>query len=215
MLIHRQNAGPIDKVVGKIGINPYVSIPRRKLNITINGDAEGWAGAVIPERTLYNKLLDGIGKYAPRMMNGLISKQSNSTNFICDVPNALRAYLATGDLVRYYDASAEALSADSITIDAISAEDGGDLGTGYTKITCTGEVFTAAPLTGADYLVLSDGSEEDADMVLVDEEVDLSDSLDKVVSGSDGCVVKKSLINRTDFINKVALAGREFYVLNE
>jgi hypothetical protein len=214
-LIHRQNAGPTNKAIGAVGFDPYIGseIPKRK-SITIDGDAQGFAGEVIPARTLYNKL-SATDKYAPRFVNGLIAQSNNSTNFVCDVPNALRAFLAVSDKVRFYDVSAETLSADSITIDAIGAEGSGHEGADYTLITCTGEVFNSAPASGTDLLVLSDGSEDDSDMVLVDEEVDLADSVDKVVSASYACTLKKSLINRADYINKADLAGREFYVANE
>lgn len=215
MLIHRQNAGPTNLVIGQVGIDPYIGDPGPRKSITIDGDAQGFGGDTIPARTLYNKQNDGNGKYAPRFVNGLISVVNNTTNFTCDVPNALRAFLAVGDKVRYYDASAEALSADSITIDVISAEDGGDGGAGYTKITCTGEVFTAAPVTGTDLLVLSDGTEDDSDIVLVDEEVDLSDSVDKVVPAAYECVLKQSCVNRVDYITKSDLAGRKFYIRYE
>lgn len=213
-LIHRQNAGPTNKAVGGAGFDPYVGseIPKRK-SITIDGDAEGFAATVIAGRTLYNKLTDG--KYAPRFVNAVMTQITNSTNFVCDVPDAMRSFLIVGDKIKWYDVSAAALSADSITIDIISALGGGTGGAGYTKITCTGEVFAATPVTGTDLLVLADGSELDSDLVLVDEDVDLADSADKVVSASYCCTLKKSLLNRADYINKADLAGREFYILNE
>ena len=214
MLIHRQNAGPINAVVGAVGFDPYIgSEPPDRASITIDGAAEVFTGTVIPARTLYNKLTSG--KYAPRFVSGVIMQGHNSTDFICDVTNAEGLYLKAGDKVRFYDASAEALSADAITIDTVSAAGGGFSGAAWTKITCSGEVFSANPVTGSDLLVLSDGSEDDSDVVLVDEAVDLTDGNDKVVSASYACVLKKSLINRADYINKADLAGREFYIKNE
>lgn len=214
-LIHRQNAGPINKAIGAVGFDPYIGseIPKRK-SITIDGDAKGFAATVIPARTLYNKL-SAADKYVPRFINGLIAQSNNTSNFVCDVPDALRAFLTVSDKVRFYDVSAAAISADSITIDTIGALGSGHEGAGYTLITCTGETFTSAPASGTDLLVLSDGSEDDSDMVLVDEEVDLADSVDKVVSASYACTIKKSVVNRADYINKADLAGREFYVVNE
>ncbi len=212
--IHRQNAGPGNVAVGKVGFDPYIGseVPDKR-SITIDGDAQGFAGSVIPEFTLYNMLTDG--KYAPRFVSGAMTSITNSTNMECDVPNAMRPYLAVNDLVKFYDASAGALSTDSITVDAISAADGGTGGTGFTKITCTGQVFSATPVSTGDLLVLADGSELDSDIVLVDEEVDLTDSVDQVVSASYTATLKKSLINRADNINKADLAGREFYIRNE
>ena len=215
MLIHRQNAGPINLAVGKVGLDPYCDnsvIPSRR-TITIDGDAEGFAGTVVPERTLYNKL-SATDKYVPRFVNGAMLQITNSTNFICDIPNAMRGYFIATDKVKWYDISAAALSADSITVDAVSALDGGTGGAGYTKITCTAEVFLSTPVSG-DLLVLADGSEIDSDVVLVDEEVSLADSVDKIVSASYSCTIKASLVNRVDYINKANLAGREFYVRNE
>lgn len=215
MLIHRQNVGPTAAVTGKTGFDPYIGDPsaRARTSITIDGDAVGFGGTVIPERTLYNKLTTG-GKYVPRFISGAMTSIVNSTNFDCDVPNAMRDYLTVGDHVKFFDISANALSADSIEITAISAEDGGDTGAGYTKVTCTGEVFTSTPASG-DLLVLANGSELDTDMVLVDEEVDLTDSIDQVVNGSYECTLKKSLINRADYVNNADLAGRKFYIRNE
>lgn len=214
MLIHRQNAGPINRILGATGFDPYIGseIPCRR-SITIDGDTEGFAGNVVPARTLYNKL-SAADKYAPRFVNGAMTQITNSTNFVCDIPNAMRAYFIATDKVKWYDISAGALSADSITVDIVSVADGGTGGAGYTKITCTAEVFLSTPTSG-DLLVLSDGSEVDSDLVLVDEEVDLADSIDKIVSASYECTLKASLINRADYVNKADLAGRNFYIRNE
>lgn len=213
MLTHRQNAGPIDAVIGKIGLDPYIGdAPCSRRSITIDGAAQGFTGTVVSGRTLYNMLTGG--KYVPRFVNGAMTSITNSTNFVCDIPNAMRGFFAVSDKVKFYDVSAGTLSTDSITVDAISAADSGTGGAGFTKITCTGEVFSATPVN-TDLLVLSDGSELDSDIVLVDEDVDLTAGTDKVVSAAYCATLKKSLINRADYINKADLAGREFYIRNE
>jgi len=137
--------------------------------------------------TLYTKE-QGASKYnyAPFIPPAVITDVTNSTNFIVDIPNAYRQFFKVGDNVSVLDVSvgtgvtafidddedtADPSSMDGVTIDIISAEDGGTGGSGFTKITCTtdevGSSFTAA---AGDVLVLTKYAMSDR-LVLVEEPI--------------------------------------------
>ena len=124
-------------------------------------------------------------KALPFFSSAAMTDITNTTNFICDVVDALARRFKVGDLVKFYDVSAGGLDTGALTsieIDIVSAAGGGTAGAGFTKITCTGEVFTNTPAT-ADLLVLADGTELSANAVLVQEDFTFDGATDFSASG--------------------------------
>lgn len=171
----------------------------------------------------------GSGKYnhAPFIPPAIITDVTNTTNFVCDIPNAYREFFATGDTVcvldvsagtgvnTFVDDTADDATPDSmvgITIDAISAVDGGTGGTGFTKITCTGETLGSSWSAAAgDVLVLAKYAMSDR-LVLVEEPILFTaDSVAITVAGifvADR--IDQNYIWNTTYVDKTKLYGRNF-----
>jgi hypothetical protein len=156
------------------GSEAMIGRPGRSVPITIDGsDARYGVSASDTEiqtgpRLYARKTATPFGAL-PFFSNAAMTDITNSTNFVCDVPDALARRFKVGDLVKFYDVSDGALDTGaltSLTIDIVSVAGGGTAGAGFTRITCTGEVFTNTPAT-ADLLVLADGTELSANVVVV------------------------------------------------
>lgn len=173
---------PFQSQGGKEGMigDDHVAIP-----VTVDGasgrygvssaDKETIAGPV-----LYARQTASPYKAMPFFSYGVMTDITNVTDFVCDVPDAYAKRFAVGDLVKFYDVSAGGLDTGaltSLTIDVISAAGGGTGGAGYTKITCTAEVFTNTPATN-DLLVLADGTELSKNVVVISDDIDFDGSSD-------------------------------------
>jgi len=111
-----------------------------------------------------------------------MSSVNNTTTFDCDIPNADRYKFAVGDEVVVWDVSAKTwlyqTGTTGVTIASISDADGGDQGTGYTKITATtNQTFGTGTPADGDVLYLYD------------------DSIDQI---EDGLVNPKAVQDQTD-----------------
>lgn len=119
-------------------------------------------------------------KALPFFSSAAATSITNTTNFVCDVPDAYAKRFKVGDLVTFYDVSAGALdtgAVNSITVDAVGAAGSGTGGTGFTLVTCTGETFTNTP-AASDLLVLADGTQLSANVVVVAGDVEMDGSTD-------------------------------------
>lgn len=122
--------------------------------------------------TLYGRQTASPGKYVPFLTLALIASSTNSTNYVATLSLALEAGIfSVADTVKFWDTSAGAFISDSsgdpITVDAV------DPTAGNNTVTCTGEVFTANSAAG-DYLVIWDGSQDEANIMMVMEDIDFS-----------------------------------------
>ncbi len=190
------NQGGKEASIGDRG----VAIP-----MTINGAAARYGTSTVDEVItgphLYARETVSPYKALPFFSNGAMTDITNSTNFICDVPDSVAKRFAVGDFVKFYDVSATALDAGTLTnltIDVVSAAGGGTGGAGFTKITCTGEVFTNTPAT-ADLLVLADGTELSANVVVVEGDITFDGVTDFSAPGYVSGVFNKSEVNNTDY----------------
>lgn len=173
--------------------------------ITIDGASARYGTTTVDEVVegpyLYARKTASPYKALPFFSNGAMTDITNSTNFVCDVPDAVAKRFKVGDLVKFYDVSAGALDAGaltSLTIDVVSAAGGGTGGAGFTKITCTAEVFTNTPAT-ADLLVLADGTELSVNVVVVEGDITFDGATDFSAPGYVSGVFKKSEVNNTSY----------------
>jgi len=173
--------------------------------ITIDGASGRYGSSTADEVTtgphLFARQTASPYKAMPFFSNAAMTDITNSTNFICDVVDALAKRFAVGDLVKFYDVSDGALDAGALTsleIDIISAAGGGTGGAGFTKITCTAEVFTNTPAT-ADLLVLADGTELSVNAMVVDGDVTFDGSTDMGNKGYVTGVYNKANLYNTDY----------------
>lgn len=175
--------------------------------ITIDGASGRYGTASADETmeafTLFARQSASPYKAMPFFSSGAMTDITNTTNFICDVPDATRQRFAVGDLVKFYDVSAGAIDTGALTsieIDIVSVAGGGTGGAGFTKITCTGEVFTNLPAT-ADLLLLADGTELSDRVVLVQESIAFDGSTDKLSTGyTKGSFIASKVNNATYFV---------------
>jgi len=157
-------------ILTKLGGYKRVDFPWRgnvsRKEITIANDR----AMVIPEFCLMTRE-KGTNKYKymPFIPAAVITTVTNTTNFICDIKNEYKQFFKVADTVVVLDVSDDTYATfideeaagtyTGITIDAISAKDGGAGGTGYTLITCTGQVLDAGWTAAAgDILCLSEFS---------------------------------------------------------
>lgn len=182
--------------------DPGTSIP-----VTIDGASAryGLAAAIesVKGPSLFARQSASPYKAMPFFSSAVMTDITNTTNFICDIPDALAQRFAVGDLVKFYDVSESGLDAGaltSLTIDIISAAGGGTAGAGFTKITCTAEVFTNTPAT-SDLLVLADGTELSNRVLVVLDDVDFDGSSDFNTAGYiDGAFQSDKVGNATYFV---------------
>ena len=128
--------------------------------------------AKIPKGTLFGRQTASPGKYVPFMTLIKIASATNTTNFVATLVTAAEAgcFTITTDKIKLWDTSAGALvgqpsTGNALTVDAVDASAG--------TVTCTGETVDTTPAEG-DYLVIIDGSEDPANIVLLLEEIDFS-----------------------------------------
>jgi len=176
-------------------------------------------------------LEQGSGKYnyVPFIPPATITDVTNTTNFVADIPNDYREFFKVGDTVcvldvsegtgvnTFVDKTSDSATPDSmvgITIDAISAEDGGTGGTGYTKITCTGEEMGSSWTAAAgDVLVLAKYAMSDR-LVLVEEPF-LYTADDSAITLSAIFVadrIDQNYIWNSTYVDKTKLYGRNFFL---
>jgi hypothetical protein len=188
------NQGGKEAQIGKVG----TAIP-----ITIAGDKYGTAlvKELITGPRLYARRTASPYKALPFFSNAVMTDITNVTNFVCDVPDADAKRFAVGDKVTFYDVSAGILDAgavNEITVDIISAAGGGTGGAGFTKITCTGEVFTNTP-AASDLLVLADGTQLSVNAIVVEKDIEFDGSTEFAAQGFVSGVYDKAKINNTTY----------------
>lgn len=191
------NQGGVDAMIG----DPGTSIP-----ITVDGSSARYGTSsadteIASGPHLFARKSASPYDALPFFSNAAMTDITNSTNFVCDVPDALAKRFKVGDLVKFYDVSDGALDTGaltSLTIDIVSAAGGGTAGAGFTKITCTDEVFTNTP-AASDLLVLADGTELSSRAMVVLDDVEFDGSTEFGGKGFTGGSFNASKVNNTDY----------------
>jgi len=180
--------------------------------------------------TLYTKEQgDSKYNYAPFLPPAVITDVTNSTHFVADIPNAYREFFKVGDQACVLDVSAgttvntfvdtdgdtaAVATMSGAVIDIISAEDGGTGGSGFTKITCTGdEMGTSWTAAAGDVLVLAKYAMSDR-LVLVEEPILFTaDSSSITVAGIfTADRIDQNYIWNSTYVDKTKLYGRNFFL---
>lgn len=168
-----QYPGVTTPYVNQGGEDAMIGDPGAAIPITVDGSSERYGTSSADTEIargphLFARKTASPYDAMPFFSNAVMTDITNSTNFVCDVPDALAKRFKVGDLVKFYDVSESEVDAGaltSLTIDIVSVAGGGTAGAGFTKITCTGEVFTNTPAT-SDLLVLADGTELSANALV-------------------------------------------------
>lgn len=135
----------------------------------------------------------------PFMNNTAIINPTNVTNATVDIADADAVKFKVGDLITYYDVSAGALHTETKTLDIIGAAGSG--GAGETLLTMTGEVWTTAPVAG-DLLVVADGAQLSANVIVVDESVAFDGATDFPSKGYVTGVFQKDKVGNTTYFDQ-------------
>lgn len=182
--------------------NPYVSQGSKEA--MLNGDASGIPMTIEGTRkvgtvkgpSLFARKTAAPHKALPFMQAAAIINPTNTTNATIDVADADAIKFKVGDVVTFYDVSTGTLSAETSTIDIIGAAGSG--GTGETLITFTGEVWSTPP-EADDLLVLADGTQLSANVVVVLEDVTFDGVNDKIATGFYAGVFRKAAVENTTY----------------
>jgi len=168
----------------------------KKKPVTI--DYDRW-NAKTEKNTLFGQQTATPGKYAPFMLAPVMSAYTAETPS-CVIPVADTGKFAVGDTVNWYDVS---LSAKDTGADKEIA----DIDTATGEVTLN-EAFDNAPTAESDLLMLCDGTELSADVVIVEEEIDFSSTRKPEALEADiiTAVIYKgrvdiNLINRTTYLD--------------
>ena len=159
-------------LVSQGGVECVIGDPGARLPVTIEGIRLGTEAVpvTITGPALYGRRTASPNKLVPFQNGGAITDPGNTTNAVVDVPNADAVKFRVGDLATFVDVSTGLVSSEALTIDIISAADGGTGGAGFAKITFTAETWSTAP-EAADILVVSDGGQLSANAVIVLEDI--------------------------------------------
>ena len=180
------NQGGVECMIGERGKSIPITIDGVRRDSTITGPS------------LFARRTASPYKAVPFMNNAVIANPTNVTNATVDVPDADAVKFKVGDVVTFYDVSAGAMSAESLTLDIIGAAGSG--GAGETLLTFTGEVWTTPPVA-TDLLVVADGAQLSANVVVVLEDIEC-DGVDDISAAGfiNGSFVKGAVENRTYFV---------------
>ena len=177
-------------------INQEPGIP-----ITIEGTRLGTVAApvTLTGPRLYARRTASPYKALPLVNGTAIINPTNTTNATVDIADADAVKFRVGDLLTFYDVSTGLLSTETKTLDIIGAAGSG--GTGETLLTFTGEVWSTPPVA-TDILVVADGAELSANVVLVQEDITF-DGVNDIPSVGilDGTFNKGKVNNTTYFDN--------------
>ena len=182
---------------------PYVNqggrdamiIKGEAINITIDGVRLGAAGAKVKIRApyLYARRTASPYKALPFQNNAAIANPTNVTNATVDIPDADAVKLRVGDVCTFVNQTTGVISSETKTISAIGAAGSG--GAGETLVTFTG-VWTTPPVA-ANLLVVADGTELSANVVVVLEDIEFDGSTDFAAAGYVTGGFKKDLVGNT------------------
>lgn len=184
--------------VNQGGVECVIGTPGARIPVTIDGSRLGAAAAkvTIQGPALYGRRADSPNKAVPFMNSGVISDPTNTTNATVDIPDADAARFKVGDVVTFYDVTAGAMSAESLTLDVIGAAGSG--GAGVTLLTFTAEVWSTPP-EAADLLVVADGAQLSVNAVVILEDVEFDGSTDIPSSAFINGQFVKSVVGRTTY----------------
>lgn len=168
------------------------------ISVTIDGARLGSSTAKIKVvgPSLYARRTASPYKAVPFMNSAVVAGPTNTTNATVDIPDADAVRFRVNDACTYYDVSASALYAtETKTISAIGAAGSG--GAGETTITFTG-VWTTAPVA-TDLLVVSDGAQLSANVIVIAEDVEFDGATDFASHGYVTGVFQKSKMGNTTY----------------
>ena len=189
------NQGGVEAQIGDRG----TAIP-----VTVDGTRLGSTGTPVTLTAphLYARRTASPYKAVPFTNGTAIINPTNTTNATIDVADADAVKFVVGDTCTFYDVSAAGLDANAgKVISAIGAA--GSAGAGETLITFTG-VWTAAPVA-SDILVVADGAQLSANVVLVQEDITFDGATSFATTGWVEGTFLKSKVNNTTYFDQSKL----------
>ena len=182
------------------GVECMIGEPGDAIPITIDGARLGSTAANITFKgpALYARRTASPYKAVPFMNSAAISAATNVTNATVTIPDADAVRFRVGDACTYYTIATGVIYAtETRVISAIGAAGSG--GAGLTTITFTG-VWTTAP-AATNLLVVADGAQLSANVVVVLEDVVFDGATDALTAGYiEGAFLASAVQNAAYFV---------------